>query len=485
MAARRAALALAALPPALAFTYEKTLSSPPRLPKLYSSHALASHYMEQPFTVLSRLVEVTSYIPRLVVDPSPENLTNALTSLGPAFIKFGQQLSIRPDLLPPEYLPSLSTLTDNCPSFSTATAHKIIEAELRCPLTTVFPDGLTLVAAASLGQVYKGTLKQSGIMVAVKVQRPDVRSMVSLDLFIVHFLSALFDFTTVHFRHRDSNSSEFTALVETFAAGSYSELDYVNEAKQQIRFKEGLKPMNINVHIPDVHFDYSTGRIITTSWIDGIKLSSCTDAVINKLIPVGVELFLAQLLDLGMFHADPHPGNMLVQVGKDGEPQLTLIDFGLTTSISDGERRAMTAAIYHLLTRDFGKLIKEDTVKLGFLKEGFGGFEELTPVLDNVIRKGMEGGSDMRKRRRQFREISGDLNQIFFDYPFTVPPFFALITRGLGLLEGIALKGDSEFDIFTASYPFAIKKGMALGLKGAFSGGSDGVVVAASGQSNS
>ena len=157
-----------------------------------------------------------------------------------------------------------------------------------------------------------------------------------------------------------------------------------------------------------------------------------------------------------------HPGNLLVRTQPNGEPQLALIDFGLTVAISQSERAAMTGAIYHLLTRDFSTLIKEDTKTLGFLEPDFD-TTELEPILENVIKMGVEGGSDMRKRRRQFREISGDLNAIFFQYPFTVPAFFALITRGLGLLEGIALKGDENFDIFNASYPFAMKAGIQLG----------------------
>jgi predicted unusual protein kinase regulating ubiquinone biosynthesis (AarF/ABC1/UbiB family) len=189
------------------------------------------------------------------------------------------------------------------------------------------------------------------------------------------------------------------------------------------------------------------------------------------------------------FWVDPHPGNLLVT--QDGV--LCLLDFGLCVEVDDKSRVAMTKAIVHLLSRDFDSLVSEDAKDLGFLPEDFD-TSELKPLLIKVITGGLiESGSDLRKRKRKLMDISNELNEIFFRYPFQVPPFFALVTRGLGLLEGtfcmcglgmvwsclcvfffcssadgcllpsgIALTGDPDFDIFRASAPYATKRAVAI-----------------------
>jgi predicted unusual protein kinase regulating ubiquinone biosynthesis (AarF/ABC1/UbiB family) len=158
-------------------------------------------------------------------------------------------------------------------------------------------------------------------------------------------------------------------------------------------------------------------------------------------------------------------GNILV---TSDEGMLCLIDFGLCVTVDAKERQAMTKALVNLLYRDFDALVTYDTKELGFLPEDFD-TEPLKPILVKVLTGGLlEAGSSMGNRKRKLMEISSELNEIFFQYPFQVPPFFALVTRGLGLLEGIALSGDPDFDIFKASMPFiASKRGISLILSGA------------------
>jgi aarF domain-containing kinase len=237
--------------------------------------------------------------------------------------------------------------------------------------------------------------------------------------------------------------------------------------------------MDRKVKIPSVFLDYTTRRIITTEWIDGVPLANTSTCTIQKLIPVGVELFLTQLLDIGCFHADPHPGYVLMFIFSEpnidpndnkisllkrnllvtsDEGILCLLDFGLCAKVSAKERAAMTKALVNLLYRDFDKLVTQNTKELGFLPNDFD-TEPLKPVIIKILSGGiLEAGSNMHTRKRKLMEISSELNEIFFQYPFSVPPFFALVTRGLGLLEGIALSGDPEFDIFKASLPFVTSK---------------------------
>lgn len=146
---------------------------------------------------------------------------------------------------------------------------------------------------------------------------------------------------------------------------------------------------------------------------------------------------------------------------------LCLLDFGLCATVDIQERQAMTKALVHLLYRDFDALVTYDTKELGFLPEDFD-TEPLKPILVKVLTGGLlDAGSNMDNRKRKLMEISSELNEIFFQYPFQVPPFFALVTRGLGLLEGIALSGDPDFDIFKASLPFiASKRAVSLIMSG-------------------
>jgi aarF domain-containing kinase len=278
----------------------------------------------------------------------------------------------------------------------------------------------------------------------------------SLDLFLLQSVGAAVDAFTSAF----TNQPPFhRALYESFARGSYQELDYQKEARNQAQFRRELAARNSPVVVPAVVPQYTTRKVLTTEWIEGRRLADCPVSQIRKLIPVGVELFLTQLLDIGAFHADPHPGNLLVN--RHG--QLCLLDFGLCAEVDEKSRAAMTRAIVHLLLQDFETLISRDAIELGFLPENID-TTELQPLLTKILTVGIvEGGSsNLRERRKKLGEISSELNEVFFRYPFSVPPFFALVTRGLGLLEGIALSGDPEFDIFRASAPFARRRAVAL-----------------------
>jgi len=454
------------------------------LPREYDRNAIAEYWRQRPISVISRIGTIgLEFLPLFLnyvvdfhvlstktskMDPSSSaheqledtyrhhaiQLRKALTRLGPAFVKFGQQLSIRPDLLPACVLKELQKLCDEVDPIPDDIAFDIIKQDLG---EDVFENSfdmdqkIQLVAAASLGQVYKAALKETGQNVAIKVQRPDMVERVSLDLFLLNqyglFLDTIFDVLTeqVPF-HVD--------FIDCFAKGSFQELDYENEAKNQEYFRREFSKRKSKVYIPKVHHDLTSQRVLTTEWIDGVKLANADKDTIKRLIPIGVELFMTQLLDIGAFHSDPHAANLYVT--KDGK--LCLLDFGLCAEIDAESRKAMTTAIVHLLTGDFDSLISRDAKDLGFLPMDMD-VSELKPILTKILTQGLlESGSNLHARKRKLMAISDELNEVFFRYPFSVPPFFALITRGLGLLEGIALSGDSEFDIFQASYPYARKR---------------------------
>jgi aarF domain-containing kinase len=342
-------------------------------------------------------------------------LREALTNLGPAFVKAGQQLSIRPDLVPPIVLKELQRLCDEVRPIPDEVALNLIREELgEQDLGVLFQD-MRLVAAASIGQVYRAKLLRNGKDVAIKVQRPDMRRTFSLDLFLLQKIGVLVDVFTSAF----TNQPPFhKALYESFSCGSYLELDYENEAANQLRFKKELAARKFPVVIPDVYQEFTTEKVLVSQWVEGKKLADSPKEQVRKLIPVGVELFLTQLLDIGEFHADPHGSNLLVVDG-----QLCLLDFGLCAVVDTKSRNAMTKAIVHLLARDFESLCDEDAKEMGFLAHDFD-TSELKPLLTKILTVGlMESGSDLRKRKRKLMEISNELNEVFFRFPFTVPPF--------------------------------------------------------------
>jgi aarF domain-containing kinase len=382
-------------------------------------------------------------------------------------------LSIRPDVLPPTAVYELQKLCDAVPPFPTAQAVAMLEEELGAPVDTFFTglgDSSIPIASASLGQVYQCHLVEGGQEVAVKVQRPDMLRTVSLDLYILRqysYLVEAFKGGLMKVGVLAPRRQFDVLLLETFARASYSELDYRQEGRNQERFLHELVPRvgSHLLHVPLVYWGTTRRKVLTSEFIHGIQLAKSTPEVIDKLVAVGVKAYLTQLLETGFFHSDPHPGNLMV----DQKGRLVLIDFGLCASVSEPDTEGMTAAIVHLMGGDMRELI-QDAITLGFLPEDVQ-VNELLPVLEKVYSEGklkaVESGKGIQQfrsaeRRKQLGSISKELNQIFFDFPFTVPAYFALITRALITLEGIALTGDPRFDIFQASYPFAKHRAIQL-----------------------
>ncbi|KAL9319042.1 hypothetical protein ACSQ67_015559 [Phaseolus vulgaris] len=369
------------------------------LPLVYDPASISAYWGKRPRAVATRIVQLLSvaggFLSRIALDvinkKVKENevaraieLREIVTSLGPAYIKLGQALSIRPDILSPVAMTELQKLCDKVPSFADDVAMALIEEELGQPWQNMYSElSSSPIAAASLGQVYKGRLKENGDLVAVKVQRP----FISIDV---------------------------VGLVDEWAARFFEELDYVNE-----------------------------------EWIDGEKLSQSTESDVGELVNVGVICYLKQLLDTGFFHADPHPGNLI----RTPDGKLAILDFGLVTKLTDDQKYGMIEAIAHLIHRDYQAIVK-DFVKLGFIPDGVN-LEPILPVLAKVFDQALEGGG---AKNINFQELASDLAQITFDYPFRIPPYFALIIRAIGVLEGIALVGNPDFAIVDEAYPYIAQR---------------------------
>ena len=369
-----------------------------------------------------------------------------IASLGPAFIKAGQALSTRPDIVPPLLLEELAQLQDQLPGFDSALAMACIEDDLGAPVLDIYEQlDAEPISAASLGQVHKGVLK-GGQVVAVKVQRPGLREQITLDLYIVRNIAAWLNQNVGLIR------SDLVALIDELGKRVFEEMDYCNEAANAERFA-ALHTHNPRIAVPRIYHQATSRRVLTMEWIEGVKLTNL-EAVRgigvdpDDMVNVGVNCSLQQLLEHGFFHADPHPGNLLAMA--DG--RLAYLDFGMMSEVSRESRTGLIQAVVHLVNRNFGKLSK-DFVSLGFLAEDVN-LEPIVPAFEKVFGQAIEQGVS----RMDFKAVTDDLSGVMYRFPFRVPPYYALIIRSLVTLEGIALSVDSEFKILGAAYPYFARR---------------------------
>ncbi len=411
---------------------------------------------------LQIVISIANLAFRLLIDGSSKDekvhkelakiLLNTLTNLGPCFIKVGQALSTRPDLIRKDWLEELTNLQDNLPPCDHNIALKIIEKELGKPagkLFNNFPD--KPIASASLGQVYKARLNEDE-WVAVKVQRPNLKFIIRRDLVIIRLLCILSG--PILPLNLGVGLDE---IIDEFGSKLFEEIDYEIEARNAEKFAELFKNNSL-VTIPKVKRMYSSRKVITTSWIDGTKLKSREELMRSSLNPTaiiktGVTSAIQQLLEFGYFHADPHPGNMFALKDQGScKGHLAYVDFGMMDEISNKDRLTLTGAIVHLINKDFISLAK-DFQDLGFLSQD----KDPTPIAP-VLEEVLGGALGEEVINFNFKSITDKFSELMFDYPFRVPPRFALIIRAVVSQEGLALKLDPEFKIIGVAYPYVAKR---------------------------
>jgi predicted unusual protein kinase regulating ubiquinone biosynthesis (AarF/ABC1/UbiB family) len=376
-----------------------------------------------------------------------EWLLGRLIWLGPAFVKVGQALGTRPDLLPLVYVETLATLHDRLPPFANELAFQCIEQELGWKPETLFerfaPEPF---AAASLGQVYHAVTHE-GDEVAVKVQRPDLVQLISLDLALVRRLAAFVE------RHpRLSRKQEWVSIVDEFGNKLFEELDYVHEAHLTERFRANFEGLP-GVYAPKVYWDFSSRRVLTTEYIKGIRVTAKEELQaagidIMVLLSHGARANLTQLFEHGLFHADPHPGNLLVEP-ENGT--LVFLDFGMMSILRPDQKLQMIEIFVDVINRRPENL-RDNLIALGFLQPD-ARWEEILPLAADLF-AAVFGRED---RRTSFHEVTHTFAPLIYEYEFRLPADFAYIVRSIMTLEGISLQLDPEFDIFAVSAPYAAR----------------------------
>lgn len=372
-------------------------------------------------------------------------LRESLIDLGPTFIKIGQALGTRADLLPLEYVKELAKLQDQVPAFATADAFAIIEAELGRSLHECYAEiDSEPIAAASLGQVYRARLA-TGEEVAVKVQRPDLEQTILFDIAI---LFRLVKFTNRFFPRANENA-DWEGMLREFHATIFEEMDYIKEGRNADRFRYNFRTWRA-VRVPKIFWSHTKKRVLTLEFIrgtkvvdiEGLRANGISAVKVNRLL---IRTYLKQLLEDGFFHADPHPGNLLVM----DSGHLAFFDFGMVGRIRPKLQAQMIDAFFHVIGRDVHGL-GQDIINLNFLKPGVDP-ETVRPVVESLFTHYL----NLRLGEVNFKELTYDLAEVIYEYPFRLPSNFTYVMRALMTLEGIGVVTDPGFSFFETAKPYA------------------------------
>jgi predicted unusual protein kinase regulating ubiquinone biosynthesis (AarF/ABC1/UbiB family) len=373
-------------------------------------------------------------------------IRETMLDLGPTFIKLGQLFSTRADLFSIEFVEELSKLQDKVPAFSFEQVSTIIETELGKSLGAMYQsfDPVPL-AAASLGQVHRAILP-GGEEVVVKIQRPGLKRLFTIDLQILKGIAQYFQ------NHREwGRGRDWMGIYEECCKILWEEIDYLNEGRNADLFRRNFRD-EAWVRVPRVYWRYASPRTLTLEYLPGIKIShyealEAAGLDRREIAIASARAYLMQILDSGFFHADPHPGNIAVSA----EGKLIFYDFGMMGNIQTLTREKMMSLFFGVAQKDAGQVV-EALVNLGALAptgEIDAVRRSVQYMLDNFMDKSFE--------EQSLSAISDDLYEIAYDQPFRFPATFTFVMRAFSTLEGVGKGLDPDFNFMAVAQPFAMK----------------------------
>jgi predicted unusual protein kinase regulating ubiquinone biosynthesis (AarF/ABC1/UbiB family) len=384
---------------------------------------------------------------------SARSIYDTAVELRGLILKGCQFLGARGDVLPREYVQVLSRLQDRVPPRSFRVARTTVERELGRELSELFDEFSSQpIASASLAQVHEARLK-NGQRVAVKIQYPEIESLVHGDLANLRLL-----FRTVGWVERDF---DLMPLIDELTTNVPRELDFVNEGRNAQTVAAFFKGSE-EVSVPRIHWPFTTRRVLVMDYVDGIKISDVRrlrSAGIDtgRVAQILVEAYCEQILGRGFFHADPHPGNILVQPGVSGRPRLVFLDFGLTKRFPTHFRGGVVAFAGALLRGDVGAMAD------ALLELGFETRDGRPESLGEIARLVLDLAIEFQKRSYLNRDIGEQVRRELSDQirknPIVrVPDHIVLLGRVLGLLSGASRALDSKVDLVRTVLPYALRR---------------------------
>jgi predicted unusual protein kinase regulating ubiquinone biosynthesis (AarF/ABC1/UbiB family) len=373
-------------------------------------------------------------------------IRETLLELGPTFIKVGQMFSTRADLFPVEFVEELSKLQDKVPAFSYEQVETIIEQDFGRPIPDLYSSFDPIpIAAASLGQVHRAQL-YSGEEVVVKVQRPGLKKLFTIDLEILKGIAHYFQKHPKWGRGRD-----WVGIYGECCRILWEEIEYLNEGRNADTFRRNFREEDW-VKVPRVYWRYSSPRILTLEYMPGIKIShyealEAAGLDRKELARLGAKAYLQQLLNDGFFHADPHPGN--IAVSPDGS--LIFYDFGMMGRVNPITREKLLDTFFGIAQKDADRVVSS-LVELGALAPA----DDMGPVRRS-IQYMLDHFMDQPFENQSVAAISDDLYEIAYDQPFRFPATFTFVMRAFSTLEGVGKGLDPEFNFMEVARPFAMQ----------------------------
>ncbi len=373
----------------------------------------------------------------------PERIRLALEDLGPTFIKFGQILSTRPDLLPADFIEEFSKLQDQIQPFDFAKVQDLVEQELGKEINCLFKDfDKNPIAAASLSQVHKATLF-TGEIVAIKIQRPKIKETIALDLEILEKLASLLEN-----RLRNGWVYHPKLMVSEFKRAINKELDFINEACNLEKFKNNFKKIDY-IRFPKVYRDMSTKKILTMEFIDGVKINEIIQEKykgvfdIKKVARRGVLVMFKQILEDGFFHADPHPANLFVVAPAT----IVMLDVGMVGYLDDKTIESGSKLFQGIFDKDVDMVVKGLEI-LGIVPEDF---DEVS--FSRSLNEFLEYYHGRLLKDLEISKISQDFIEIMLRYNLSLPAEMILMVKAISMVEASGKKLDQDLDVFLIAKP--------------------------------
>ncbi len=382
-----------------------------------------------------------------------ERLRKAFAELGPSFIKLAQLLSSRPDLISEQFANEFKKLQDEVPPFSVQEVRNIIEEDLRMSLESFFLGfDDTPIAAASIAQVHRARLR-NGDDVVVKVQRPHIREDIESDITIMSFVARLLEKNVPESRFFNPSG-----IVEEFTRTVKKELNFVEEARNCARLRKNFEGYP-GVHIPKVYEDLSKERVLVLEMIEGVRIDNIAaiDAMgvdKKRLARHGLNVYFKQILEDGFFHADPHPGNILIKPGGE----IAFLDFGIVGRVSDEVKEIIAGTFMSLISKDFESLV-DHYIDLGIVPEDID-TDSFKREFKSDLADLLEPLYGLKLQEIQFTQFLDTITRLAIKHNLRIPSELLLIDKTLMMLENLCRQLDSEIDVIAAAEPFASKLGL-------------------------
>jgi predicted unusual protein kinase regulating ubiquinone biosynthesis (AarF/ABC1/UbiB family) len=367
-----------------------------------------------------------------------EAFAAALKKMGPTYVKFGQLLSTRPDIVPHEYIAALESLQDNVEPFSFADIERTVEEELGAKISKIFSDfDATPMAAASLGQAHRASLRD-GRDVVVKVQHPNVREHVRKDLDVLTEIAQ-----TLETHTEVGRKMNLVGAIEQARMAMLSELNYLQEAQNTEILRRNLTTFP-QIYVPTVIHDLSSSRVLTTELVKGRKVSKLTPLALiegnyKELASIITRAYLKQICVDGFWHSDPHPGNIFIRE-LDGAPQVVLLDFGMTSRISR-EFQDEIIKLLMAISSNRGAEVADSCVRMSQAQERFDAVRfahEISMIVAAV--------HDSDPREINLGQLIFNVISIGNKNDLKVPPELAMLAKTLLHLDAITKKLDPDYD---------------------------------------